>query len=129
MNEMLKKKHKKGYALPGPNDLSLDTVQEFYKSLKPGDRITFPSIGACFTKTQLMRKNQLMVVEGTLVKAYPFHALVRLPGGTLESTNYFDILKVNGKPHSGYVRRGDIYSEVVLADGTVVAKSADISGW
>ncbi len=129
MNEATKKEHKKGYALPGPNDLTVDAVKEFYKKIKTGDKVTFPSIGACYTKTQLMRKNQLMIIEGTVVKAYPAHVLVRLPGGTMECTNYFDIIKVNGKPHHGYVRRGDIYSETILPDGTVVSSSTCLPDW
>lgn len=89
---------------PGPNDLTEQKIAERMNRIFVGDRITFDSIKACQTATQLDRHSSTIVTTGTVVEHCGGYLMVKL-NRLLESVNYVDIIAVNGKKWPWYIKR------------------------
>ena len=76
--------------------MTLDYVYKMMGSIKPGDKLSFNSYGACNSTVQLCRSgNSSIPAIGTVLKVYPRYVLVKLKGAR-ECVMWDSIAKVNG---------------------------------
>ncbi len=76
--------------------MTLSRVYGMMDSIKPGDRISFDSYGACDRPSQLCRSGSVTIpATGTVLKVYPRFAVVRLKAAR-ECVMWNSIVKVNG---------------------------------
>lgn len=100
-------KHKyQGPMLPGPRDLTEEKILKRMSRIHIGDVIRFDSMKECFTADQVDRHSATIKADGVVVEHCGGYVMVKLRNGVLESVNYFDIEKVNGRGFPGYILRG-----------------------
>lgn len=76
--------------------MELSHVSKMMSGIKPGDKISFNSYGACDSATKLGRSGSATVPAiGTVLKVYPRYALVKLKVAR-ECVMWDGIIKVNG---------------------------------
>jgi hypothetical protein len=104
-----KKRRRKEWMDPGPDDLAISKVRKYMDRIRIGDTIDFYSIAECFTLSQLDRRNTKIRASGKVVEI-PSHrrfVVVALRRGIRECVSYFDIYKLNGTINPGFLKGGD----------------------
>ncbi len=86
--------------------MTLSHVCEMMGDIKPGDKISFNSYGACNNTTQLCRScSSAIPAVGTVLRVYPRYVLVRLKR-VRECVMWDSIAKLNGFPWPLYNEGG-----------------------
>ena len=76
--------------------MELNSIFAMMNTIKPGDKISFASYGACNAASQLGRSGGSTVPAiGTVLKVYPRYVLVKLKVAR-ECVHWGSIKKVNG---------------------------------
>ena len=79
--------------------LELSEVFAMMKTIKPGDKVEFDSVGACDMASQANRNTAATIPATAIVeKVYPRYVRTRLKGGAAECVSWDSIRHLNGKP-------------------------------
>ena len=90
---------------PKEEPLKLSEVFSMMKTIKPGDKVEFDSVGACNTATQANRNTAATIpATATVEKVYPRYVRTRLKGGAAECVSWDSIRHLNGKPWPLYAQ-------------------------